>query len=66
MSEHEKPRTQRPLDGGIQAHLGARLREYYGSILAEPVPDRLTALLDRLEHAERAATTAPEAGEERR
>lgn len=46
----------------VQAHLGEKLKEYYGSILAEPVPDRLTALLDALEKQERAAHAAPEKG----
>ncbi|MET0528989.1 MAG: NepR family anti-sigma factor [Microvirga sp.] len=27
--------------------IGCELREYYGSVLREPVPDRLLALLDR-------------------
>lgn len=39
----------------IRTHLGDKLREFYGSILAEPVPDKLTSLLDRLEQQERAA-----------
>ena len=42
----------------VQAHLGEKLKEFYGSILSEPVPDRLTALLDELEKQERAALAA--------
>ena len=45
------------IDDPIQTHLGDKLREFYGSILAEPVPDRLTSLLDQLERQERAALT---------
>ncbi len=46
----------------IQAHLGEKLKEFYGSILSEPVPDRLTALLDALETQERTALSAKAKG----
>jgi hypothetical protein len=46
----------------VQAHLGEKLKEFYGSILREPVPDRLTALLDELEKQERAALAAQAKG----
>jgi hypothetical protein len=61
MSDHEHPsrRPARPQDP-VQSHLGSKLREFYGSILAEPVPDRLTSLLDRLEKQERAAAAEKE------
>ena len=49
----------------VQAHLGEKLKEFYGSILSEPVPDRLTALLDELEKQERAAlATRAKGGDE--
>lgn len=56
MSDPENT-TKRPVGiaDPIQTHLGDKLREFYGSILAEPVPDRLTSLLDQLERQERAA-----------
>lgn len=62
MSEPKHP-TPRPagIEDPIQTHLGAKLREFYGTILSEPVPDRLTSLLDQLEKQERAtAKVAPE------
>lgn len=55
MSERKSSPTQSPrLGAPVEAHLGDRLREFYDSILSEPVPDRLTALLDELEKQERA------------
>lgn len=64
MSDFQKPRPKRatPADP-IQAHLGEKLREFYGSILAEPVPDRLMTLLDQLEQQERAGKSAPASDE---
>ncbi|MBV5263792.1 NepR family anti-sigma factor [Pinisolibacter aquiterrae] len=66
MSDHEHP-TRRPTGtrDPIQTHLGSKLREFYGSILAEPVPDRLTSLLDQLEKQERATAIAPAEKEEK-
>lgn len=46
----------------VQAHLGEKLKEFYGAILSEPVPDRLTSLLDELEKQERAALAAQAKG----
>lgn len=54
-SKHSRRPTE-PKDP-IQTHLGAKLREFYGSVLSEPVPDRLTSLLDQLEKQERAASS---------
>lgn len=56
MSDTEHP-SRRPsgTTDPIRNHLGEKLREFYGSILAEPVPDRLTSLLDQLEKQERSA-----------
>jgi len=48
----------------VQAHLGEKLKEFYGSILSEPIPDRLTALLDELERQERATSAAREKGDD--
>lgn len=55
-TDHPPRRPAAPADP-IHNHLGEKLREYYGSILAEPVPDRLTSLLDQLEKQERARAT---------
>lgn len=62
--KHPTHRTTDPIDP-IQTHLGSKLREFYGSILAEPVPGRLTSLLDRLEQQERAGSAVPEEKEEK-
>lgn len=60
MIDPKKP-TKRPpgLDAPVQAHLGETLRTFYDAMLTEPVPDRLTALLDELERREREAGEAP-------
>ena len=36
------------LDRVIQAQIGDKLRAMYGELVEQPVPDRLTAILDRL------------------
>jgi hypothetical protein len=36
------------LDRVIQAQIGDKLRSMYGELVEQPVPDRLTAILDRL------------------
>lgn len=53
------------LEADLRAHLGEQLRRVYGSVLSEPVPNRLTALLDELERRERAARGATSEGAER-
>ena len=50
-AEHGVPdgRQQDPsLDRVIQAQIGDKLRAMYGELVEQPVPDRLTAILDRL------------------
>jgi len=37
------------LDPRLQAFIGEQLRLYYVDLLREPVPDRLIALLDKLD-----------------
>lgn len=47
----------------IQAHLGEKLKQYFSSIVSEPVPDRFSTLLDELEKQERAGLHGrPETG----
>lgn len=41
------------LDPEILLSIGLQLRQLYDHIVAEPVPDRLKVLLDRLDAAER-------------
>jgi hypothetical protein len=36
------------LDRVVQARIGDKLRAMYGELTDQPVPDRLTAILDRL------------------
>lgn len=38
-------------DPQLQMQMGSLLRQVYGSVIAEPVPDRFSALLDKLAHA---------------
>lgn len=40
------------LDQKIDAMIGAKLRGYYDSLLAEPVPDRIIELLQQLDAQE--------------
>jgi hypothetical protein len=42
------------LDPDVLVAIGRQLHELFDHIVAEPVPDRLKALLDRLDAAERA------------
>jgi hypothetical protein len=50
----KKETSERPaIEPPIQAHLGDQLKKLYGSILSEPIPEKLTMLLDQLEKAER-------------
>jgi hypothetical protein len=54
------PRPARPfrrkarqgLDPRLQTFIGEQLRLYYVDLVREPVPDRLVALLDKLQAAE--------------
>jgi hypothetical protein len=41
-----------PLEAQVQAHIGKKLRILYEDVLTAAVPDRFTALLDRLEASE--------------
>jgi hypothetical protein len=42
-----------PMEAQLQAHIGKKLRSLYEDVLTESVPDRFTALLDRLEASEK-------------
>ncbi|MBS1180125.1 MAG: Anti-sigma factor NepR [Proteobacteria bacterium] len=53
MSDKKETPERPALELPIQAHLGDQLKKLYGSILSEPIPERLTQLLDQLERAER-------------
>ena len=54
MSDKKETPERPSLEPPIQAHLGDQLKKLYGSILSEPIPEKLTSLLDQLEKAERA------------
>jgi hypothetical protein len=53
MSDKKETPERPALELPIQAHLGDQLKKLYGSILSEPIPEKLTQLLDQLERAER-------------
>ena len=53
MSEKKETPDHPSLEPPIQAHLGDQLKKLYGTILSEPIPERLTLLLDQLEKLER-------------
>jgi hypothetical protein len=67
MSEGEKDKktiapTLEPL---LQAHIGKQLRDMFGTMAREPVPDKFRRLLDRLEAGEQASpATTPDADDE--
>lgn len=42
------PPSEPALDRAIQTQIGHKLRAMYGELTEQPVPDRLTAILDRL------------------
>jgi len=53
-SDDDSDRTA-PFDRHLQAAVGLKLKAFYDSIIAEPVPERLKALLDQLEKQETGA-----------
>jgi hypothetical protein len=53
MPDDENEKDFAPMEGHLQAHIGLKLRTLYQDVLTEAVPDRFTALLDRLEASER-------------
>ncbi|MEL6750447.1 MAG: NepR family anti-sigma factor [Pseudomonadota bacterium] len=44
--------TDGAIDGDIQERLGAKLKDAYGEVLNEPVPDRFVDLLNQLAERE--------------
>ena len=42
------PKAEPHLDRAIQAQIGDRLRAMYGELIDQPVPDKLSSILDRL------------------
>ncbi|MDB5558729.1 MAG: hypothetical protein JWQ36_1663 [Enterovirga sp.] len=50
-STPEGPQQDPSLDRVIQAQIGDKLRAMYGELVEQPVPDRLTSILDRLSTA---------------
>jgi hypothetical protein len=47
-SKSTSPPLAPGLDRVIQAQIGTKLRAMYGELTDQPVPDRLTAIIDRL------------------
>lgn len=55
-------KVKRPgLDRTIQTHIGRKLKAIYHSFAAEPVPDRILELLQKLEAEEQAKAAAARA-----
>ena len=68
MSESGKgKKTVEPtLEPLLQAHIGKQLKEMYGAMAREPVPDKFKQLLDRLEANEPPEIVAEAADDEAR
>lgn len=47
-----KPPVEPTLEPLLQAHIGKQLREMFGAMAREPVPEKFRLLLDRLEAGE--------------
>ena len=50
--EKDKKTVEPTLEPLLQAHIGKQLRDMFGAMAREPVPDRFKLLLDRLEAGE--------------
>jgi Anti-sigma factor NepR len=44
-----KPASRPEAPGGVEAHIGAKLKAMYDEVVAQPIPDRLLELLNRLD-----------------
>jgi hypothetical protein len=55
LDQNEPPGDHRPtpLPSEIQGQIGKQLRQVYGQILAEPLPDKFSLLLDQLSKTEK-------------
>jgi hypothetical protein len=51
-SDRHKKSAEPSLEPLLQAHIGKQLKEMFGAMTREPVPDRFKLLLDRLEASE--------------
>jgi hypothetical protein len=47
-----EPILATPIKTAVRNHLGWQLRNYYGPVVDEPLPDNLRELLDRLAEAD--------------
>ncbi len=63
-SGKDKKAIEPTLEPLLQAHIGKQLKEMYGAMAREPVPDRFKLLLDRLEANEPPEHVAATAGDE--
>lgn len=55
----EKARRSGSVEPRAQAQMGFLLRQVYGTVITEPVPDRFSALLDRLAESADQPTAQP-------
>jgi hypothetical protein len=63
-SGNDKKATEPTLEPLLQAHIGKQLREMFGAMAREPVPERFKLLLDQLEASERPEPAPEPAGRE--
>jgi hypothetical protein len=54
--DKEKKAVEPTLEPLLQAHIGKQLRDMFGAMAREPVPERFKTLLDRLEAGEQPET----------
>jgi hypothetical protein len=63
-SGKNKKKVEPTLEPLLQAHIGKQLREMFGAMAREPVPDKFKLLLDRLEANEQPEPVANEPSDE--
>ena len=63
-SGKDKQATEPTLEPLLQAHIGKQLKEMFGAMAREPVPERFKRLLDQLEANERPEPAPETAGRE--
>lgn len=63
-SGNDKNETEPTLEPLLQAHIGKQLREMFGAMAREPVPERFKMLLDQLEANESPEPADAPAGRE--
>jgi len=57
--EKDKKTVEPTLEPHLQAHIGKQLRDMFGAMAREPVPEKFRELLDRLEAGEQPREKPP-------